>query len=433
MPQASFVPLRWTRRSEKDMARRALEFRLEADRRRTVRQFSDRPVPRAIIEDCIRAAGTAPSGAHRQPWRFVAVSDPAVKRRIRVAAEAEETEFYERRAPADWLEALAPLGTDASKPFLETAPWLIVVFAESVGEADDGSPRKNYYVQESVGIATGILISAVHRAGLASLTHTPSPMKFLGSLLGRPARERPFLILVVGHPAEKALVPELTRKPLEDFATFIQSGWLVPPRGSNMMEASSNVASAAGSSSAAGPPSGARTREAIVRPDRARVLVEGLVTGFLGYAVIVLFFGALNVVAGRPFFHTAELLGSGLVATADAEGSGAAGAVLAFNGLHLLAFLVIGFVAAWLVMQSERNPSFFVLALFIGLGGLFLTLAGFVSASEMIEEGLALWSVIVANLVAGLAMGAYLLKAHPRLWGELRDHLDPETEHPTPH
>ena len=221
MTEARFEPLDWRPLPDEEMERRAREFRMEAARRRTVRQFSDRAVPREIIEDCIRAAGSAPSGAHRQPWRFVAVSDPATKRRIRRAAEQEESEFYDHRAPDDWLEALAPLGTDAHKPFLETAPWLIVVFAESYGVDRAGGKIKNYYVQESVGIATGMLISAAHASGLATLTHTPSPMKFLGDLLGRPDRERAFLILVVGHPAEDAIVPSLERKPLEEIATFI--------------------------------------------------------------------------------------------------------------------------------------------------------------------------------------------------------------------
>jgi nitroreductase len=216
-----FDPLVWHALPDEEMERRAHAFRTEAARRRTVRHFSDRPVPRSIIEDCILAAGTAPSGAHRQPWRFVAVSDSEMKRQIREAAEREESEFYEHRAPADWLEALAPLGTDAEKPFLEVAPWLIVVFAESYGEDDSGERVKNYYVQESVGIATGMLIAAAHSAGLATLTHTPSPMRFLGTLLGRPDRERAFLILVLGHPAEGALVPSLVRKRLEDIATFI--------------------------------------------------------------------------------------------------------------------------------------------------------------------------------------------------------------------
>jgi len=221
MTEPRFDALDWKALPEEEMRRRLRSFLAHASRRRSVRHFSDRAVPRDLIEDCIRAAGTAPSGAHRQPWRFVAVSDPAVKRRIRVAAEQEEAEFYSGRAPADWLDALAPLGTDAEKPFLEIAPWLIVVFAESYGIDAAGERVKNYYVQESVGIATGILISALHVAGLAALTHTPSPMRFLGRLLDRPERERAFLILVVGYPAEGARVPRLERKPLEEIATFI--------------------------------------------------------------------------------------------------------------------------------------------------------------------------------------------------------------------
>jgi len=221
MTESRFDLLDWTDLPEAEMRRRARSFLEHASRRRSVRDFSDRAVPRDLIEDCIRAAGTAPSGAHRQPWRFVAVSDSALKRGIRLAAEQEEAEFYSRRAPADWLEALAPLGTNAEKPFLETAPWLIVIFAESYGVDEAGERVKNYYVQESVGIATGILISALHAAGLATLTHTPSPMGFLGTLLDRPERERPFLILVVGHPAPGARVPHLERKPLDQIATFV--------------------------------------------------------------------------------------------------------------------------------------------------------------------------------------------------------------------
>ena len=203
------------------MLRRAAEFRQQMQRRRTVRFFSDRPVPREVIEDCLLAAGTAPSGANLQPWHFVVVSDPAIKQRIRVEAEAEEHEFYTRKAPQEWLDALAPLGTDEHKPFLETAPYLIVVFAQSYGVLPDGRRVKNYYVQESVGIATGMLITAVHNAGLVSLTHTPSPMGFLNEILGRPANEKPFLILVVGYPAEDAVVPAIGKKPLEEIATFL--------------------------------------------------------------------------------------------------------------------------------------------------------------------------------------------------------------------
>jgi nitroreductase len=189
-------------------------------RRRTVRDFSDRPVPRDVIETCLLAAGTAPNGANRQPWRFVVVGDPAIKERIRAEAEVEERAFYEGRAPKEWLQALERLGTDEHKPFLERAPWLIVIFAESYELAPDGSKLKNYYVSESVGIATGILVTALHHAGLATLTHTPSPMKFLNGLLGRPENERPFLILVVGYPDEGATVPVITKKPIEDIAIF---------------------------------------------------------------------------------------------------------------------------------------------------------------------------------------------------------------------
>ncbi len=203
------------------MLRCAAEFRQQMQRRRTVRFFSDRTVPREVIEECLLTAGTAPSGANLQPWHFVVVSDPAIKHRIRVEAEAEEHEFYTRKAPKEWLDALAPLGTDEHKPFLETAPYLIVIFSQSYGLLPDGRKVKNYYVQESVGIATGMLITAVHNAGLVSLTHTPSPMGFLNEILGRPANEKPFLILVVGYPAENAAVPDIGKKPLEEIATFV--------------------------------------------------------------------------------------------------------------------------------------------------------------------------------------------------------------------
>ncbi len=203
------------------MKRRAAEFYEDIRRRRTVRDFSNRPVPREVIEDCLRAAGTAPNGANMQPWHFVVVSDAAIKRRIRVEAEKEEYEFYHDKAPQEWLDALAPLGTNEHKPFLEEAPYLIVIFAESYGVLPDGRKVKHYYAQESVGIATGILITAVHHAGLVSLTHTPSPMRFLNEILGRPSRERPFLILVVGYPAERATVPTITKKSLQEIATFM--------------------------------------------------------------------------------------------------------------------------------------------------------------------------------------------------------------------
>ncbi len=203
-----------------EMERRAEAFYQALLRRRTVREFSDRPVPKSIIDHCILAAGTAPSGANMQPWHFAAVSSPEIKATVRVAAEREEQQFYQEKAPQEWLDALAPLGTDQNKPFLETAPWLIAIFVQRRGMLPDGRSVKHYYALESVGIATGMLIAAVHHAGLASLTHTPSPMNFLNRLLGRPANERPFLLLVVGYPAEGAEVPVITKKPLDDIATF---------------------------------------------------------------------------------------------------------------------------------------------------------------------------------------------------------------------
>jgi nitroreductase len=219
--QPTFDPLRFQEYPREEMIRRASAFRAEIERRRTVRHFSDRPVPREVIDQCLRAAGTAPSGANLQPWHFVIVSDPDIKQRIRVAAEKEEREFYAGRAPSEWLEALSVLGTDEHKPFLETAPHLIVIFGEQYGTRPDGGKIKHYYVQESVGIATGFLIAAIHHAGLASLTHTPSPMGFLGEILGRPANERPFLILVVGYPAHDAMVPAIHKKTLDEIATFL--------------------------------------------------------------------------------------------------------------------------------------------------------------------------------------------------------------------
>lgn len=216
-----FVPLAgYPEVDDPTLARRAEAFRERIARRRTVRDFSDREVPREVIESCLRAAGAAPSGANMQPWHFVAVGDPETKRRIREAAEREERELYEHRASREWLDALAPLGTDAHKPFLETAPWLIAVFAQRWGVNDDGSKRRHYYVTESVGLATGFLIAALHDAGLATLTHTPSPMAFLGEILERPEPERAFLLLVVGHPSSEATVPDIGRKPLESIASF---------------------------------------------------------------------------------------------------------------------------------------------------------------------------------------------------------------------
>lgn len=207
--------------SEAEMRERSAAFYRDLQRRRTVREFSDRPVPRAVIDDCLRAAGTAPNGANMQPWHFVVIGDPAVKARIRIEAEVEEAEFYAHRAPKEWLDALAPLGTDPHKPFLEIAPYLIAVFAQTYGVLPDGRRVKHYYAQESVGIATGVLITAIHHAGLVSLTHTPSPMGFLNSILNRPSNERPFLLLVVGFPAANARVPAITKKRLEEIATFL--------------------------------------------------------------------------------------------------------------------------------------------------------------------------------------------------------------------
>jgi nitroreductase len=222
MSGPKFIPLKtYQKYPEAEMRFRARTFYEEAGRRRTVRHFSDQPVHRGIIEDCILAAGTAPNGANLQPWHFVVISDPTVKKQIRQAAEREEHEFYTRRATAEWLEDLAPLGTDEHKPFLETAPYLIVLFEERYRVFPDGTQRKNYYVTESTGIAAGILITALHHAGLASLTHTPSPMGFLNAILDRPKNEKPFLLLVVGYPAENAQVPLLRKKGLQEIATFI--------------------------------------------------------------------------------------------------------------------------------------------------------------------------------------------------------------------
>ncbi len=218
----NFVPLSHYREYPvEEMQRRAAEFYADMRRRRTVRHFSNRPVPREIIEQCLLAAGTAPNGANKQPWHFVVVSNAAVKQKIREGAEAEERAFYSGRAPNEWLEDLAPFETNAVKPFLETAPYLIVIFAQNYGLTADGSKIKHYYVSESVGIATGILITAIHHAGLVSLTHTPSPMGFLNEILERPANERPFLILVVGYPAEGATMPAISKKSLTEIATFV--------------------------------------------------------------------------------------------------------------------------------------------------------------------------------------------------------------------
>lgn len=216
-----FVPYRPEWLSEEEMVRRGRAFYEEMDRRRSVRYFSPDPVPRELIELAIRTAGTAPSGAHRQPWRFVAVSDPALKREIRLAAEAEEYRSYaDGRMPPEWIEALAPFGTSWEKPYLEIAPWLVVVFEELHGVGLDGRKRKNYYPKESVGIACGLFIAALHRMGLATLTHTPSPMTFLSRILMRPPNERPFILFPVGYPAPDCEVPDIRRKDLDEIAVW---------------------------------------------------------------------------------------------------------------------------------------------------------------------------------------------------------------------
>jgi nitroreductase len=202
------------------MVQRACQFYQQLKRRRSVRSFSSQPIPEGVLEDCLRAAGTAPSGANQQPWHFAVVTHPGLKRRIRQAAEQEEHAFYHGRAPQEWLDALEPLGTNEHKPFLEEAPALIGIFARSLDLDPHGEKRKNYYVSESVGIATGMLITALHHCGLCCLTHTPSPMGFLRELLGRPPHERPFLLLVVGFPAEGVQVPVLEKLPLESITSF---------------------------------------------------------------------------------------------------------------------------------------------------------------------------------------------------------------------
>ncbi len=211
----------WERLDEAEQLRRAQDFLSEVDRRRSVRHFSDRPVPRELVELAIRAASTAPSGAHRQPWTFVAVGDKDLQRAIREAAEREERAFYEEgRATEEWLRALEPLGTDWHKEFLETAPWLVVVFEVLATQTAEGEKLRNYYTKESVGIACGIFITALHHMGLSTLTHTPSPMGFLRELLGRPSNERPFILFPVGYPVADCRVPDLRRKPLEEVAVF---------------------------------------------------------------------------------------------------------------------------------------------------------------------------------------------------------------------
>jgi nitroreductase len=202
------------------MELRAKVFRQEMAKRRSIREFSSRPIPKNVITECLRTAGTAPSGANRQPWHFAVVQSPEIKKSIREAAEEEEKEFYQRRAPQDWLDALAPIGTDADKPFLEIAPCLIVAFAEKYVIDDSGQKQKNYYVTESASLACAFLIAALHNAGLATLTHTPSPMKFLNRILKRPEAEKPLMLIVTGYPAADARVPDISRKPLDDFTSY---------------------------------------------------------------------------------------------------------------------------------------------------------------------------------------------------------------------
>jgi iodotyrosine deiodinase len=221
---ATFVPLADYRAYPPDeMTQRAHALYLDLKRRRTVRDFSSRELPEGIIEQCLLTAGLAPSGANLQPWHFVVVTDAAVKREIRVAAEAEEKAFYEGRAPQEWLDALAPLGTDWRKPFLEEAPVLIAIMAQRYGRTPTGKRVKHYYPTESVGLATGFLIAALHNVGLVSLTHTPSPMRFLNRILDRPANERAFLLLVVGYPKRADVpVPDIGKKSLDEIATFLR-------------------------------------------------------------------------------------------------------------------------------------------------------------------------------------------------------------------
>ncbi len=220
-PSRPFPPLPALSDAERIALAQAAFERLS--HRRTCREFTDQPVPREVIEAAIQAAGTAPSGANHQPWHFAVIGSPELKSRIRAAAEAEEREFYANKASAEWLEALAPLGTDPDKPFLETAPWLIVVFAQRRGGIEEGDNRLNYYVTESVGIACGLLLATLHEAGLATLTHTPSPMGFLREICGRPANEKPLMLVVAGHPAPNARVPEraLIKKPLERISSWL--------------------------------------------------------------------------------------------------------------------------------------------------------------------------------------------------------------------
>lgn len=221
MTDHPFQKLNFQSKTPQQMLEASRSFYDAISKRRTVRDFLDKPVDKEIIENAIKAAGSAPSGANMQPWHFVAVSNAEVKAKIREAAEQEERSFYDHRASEQWLDALAPLGTDDHKPFLEIAPWLIIIFLKKFSADDDGKRLKNYYTSESVGIATGFLINALHDAGLATLTHTPSPMKFLNDICERPSDERPYLVLVTGHPAGDAKVPAIEKQPLDKISTFI--------------------------------------------------------------------------------------------------------------------------------------------------------------------------------------------------------------------
>jgi nitroreductase len=221
MKEPKSEPLNFVLKNTDEMINTSFSFYQDMKRRRSVREFSNRTVPEEVIKNALKAAGTAPSGANQQPWHFVVVTDPDIKREIRIAAEKEERDFYRHRAPEEWLNALRPLGTDENKPFLEIAPYLIVVFLKKYSVDKDGLKHKNYYTTESVGIATGMLITALHLSGLATLTHTPSPMKFLNKILDRPISERPFLVLVTGFPASNVSVPKIFKFPLDQIATFV--------------------------------------------------------------------------------------------------------------------------------------------------------------------------------------------------------------------
>ena len=221
MPEPVYQPLRFEPLTPDDMLRRSEDFLALMAKRRTVRDYSDRSVPREIIANAVRTAALAPSGANQQPWTFVCISDPAIKSRIRAEAEEEEKSFYSGRAGEEWLGALRHLGTDWEKPFLETAPWLIAIFGQRYGTTPDGGKVKHYYVPESVGIAAGFLIAALHNAGLATLTHTPSPMGFLNEICGRPDNEKAYILLVAGYPAEDCRVPVISKKSLDEVSVWM--------------------------------------------------------------------------------------------------------------------------------------------------------------------------------------------------------------------